>query len=172
MVGRLHVAAEIAAVDFNFLAGAADDTAFHFFGHRLAQLVQQNEGGLVGRAKIAGHGESALALHLIGEDGDSGEIDAQRQLVRRKERPAGHAEILRAGAATEARRAARAPAVIGVDAAAMRAYRLAVGLRPAHAAEHRLGVRVRHAEDAGERKRLGARERRKCCAHVVTYRFR
>lgn len=50
-VGRLDVAAELAAVDFNFLAGAADNAALHFFRHRFAQLVQQDEGGLGGRSK-------------------------------------------------------------------------------------------------------------------------
>src|SRR3569832_2250412 len=50
MVGRLNVPAEMAAVDFRDLASAADRTALHFFGHRLTQLVAENESALVGKA--------------------------------------------------------------------------------------------------------------------------
>ena len=36
-----------------FLAGAADNAAFHFLRHRYAELVADNESDLVGEAKIA-----------------------------------------------------------------------------------------------------------------------
>jgi hypothetical protein len=49
----------------------------------------------------------------------------------------------------------RAAALIGVQAAAGRAYRRALGFRPAHLAKHRLGFRIGHAEDVGEAERLG-----------------
>lgn len=167
-VRGLDVAAEIAAVDFDMLAFAADHATLHFFGHGLAQLVEQHEGGLVGRAQFAGHSESALALHLIGEQANRSEIDAQRQLVRSEESSARHAEILRAGPATEARRTARPAAVVGVDAATVRATRLAVRLRPANAAKRSLGLSVRHAEDASEGERLGGAGKEKMLSHVTT----
>jgi hypothetical protein len=44
---------------------------------------------------------------------------------------------------------------IGVQSAAMRTDRRAVCLRPAHLAKHRLGFRIRHAEDLSEAQGLG-----------------
>ena len=67
-----------------------------------------------------------------------------------KERSARNREISLAGLATEAQRAIRATALIGVQAAAMWADRRAVSLWPAHLAKHCLGFRVRHAEDLSE----------------------
>jgi hypothetical protein len=74
--------------------------------------------------------------------------------MERKERPAYNREILPAGGAPVPEQAIPA-ALIGVQAAAMWADRRAVCLRPANLAEHSLGFRVRHAENAGEAQRLG-----------------
>ena len=83
------------------------------------------------------------------------EIAAQRELVEGKERPACNREIPSASAATEPEQAIRAPALIGVQAAAMRANGGAIGLRPADLTKHRLSFRIRHAEDLSEAQRLG-----------------
>ena len=102
-VGGLHVAAEIGAIDCGLLALAADLAAAHLGGHRLAHLVAENERRLVGQAKVAAHGEHALALHFVAEDRDGREVHAQRELVRGEQRPDVIAEILLAGLAPEAR---------------------------------------------------------------------
>ena len=91
MVGGLHVAAEISAIDLGDLAFAADHAALQFLGHRLAQLVQQHERALVGHVQIAGERQRRLALDLVAEDRDGREIAAQRQLVAGEQRPAGDA---------------------------------------------------------------------------------
>jgi aldehyde dehydrogenase (NAD+) len=54
-VGGLHVAAKIAAINLSLFAFSADDAAFHFLCHGFTQLVQEDEGGLVGQAQVAGH---------------------------------------------------------------------------------------------------------------------
>ena len=56
-----------------------------------------------------------------------------------EQRAACDAEILPARLAAKARRAVRAAAIVGIQAAAMRANRGAVGLRPADFAEGRFG---------------------------------
>lgn len=166
-VGRLHVAAEVAAVDLDFLALATNNAALHFFGHRLAELMQEHESSLVGRAKFAGHSESVLALHFVAVEGDRREIYPQRELVRREERPARHREVLAALTATEARRAGRTAAVVGFHAPTMRANRLAVGLRPADLAEHGFRVRIRHAEDRTEGEGLSSAGEKEVLSHVT-----
>jgi hypothetical protein len=65
--------------------------------------------------------------------------------MRGKERPAGNREIFLAGTAAEARRAVRAPAIIGVEASAFRADCLAACLRPADLGERRFGLWLRRA---------------------------
>ena len=142
-IGGLHVAAEIAAIDFRDLAFAAEHAALHFGGHRFAHLVQQHESGLVGDAQIAAHGERRLAFHLVAEDRDGREIGAQRQLVAGEQRPGGDAEILgKPGIGTGARRSAAA--LVGINAAALRANRLAIGVGPADLAEGPFRFSVRH----------------------------
>jgi hypothetical protein len=80
--------------------------------------VPENEGALIAHADVAREGERGLALDLVAEDGDGGEIGAERELVRGEKRSAGNREVRLARAATEARRAVRTPAIVGVQAAA------------------------------------------------------
>jgi hypothetical protein len=166
MVGRLHVSAKIAAIDFRDNAIASKLATFHFFGHGLAQFVKQHEGGLIGQAEVARDCQCALALHFIAEDRDGREIATQRELVERKERSTCDREIPTAGAATEPEQAIRAAALIGVQAAAMRANRRAIGFRPADLAKHRLGFRIRHAEDLSEAQRLGRAGKEEMLGHI------
>jgi hypothetical protein len=53
MIGRLHVTAKIAAIDFRNYAFASKLAALHFFGHGLAKLMEQHESGLVGQTEVA-----------------------------------------------------------------------------------------------------------------------
>ncbi len=64
----------------------------------------------MGDAEVARRGERRLSLDLVAEDGDGGEITAQRKLVEGEQRRADDAEIALARVATEAERAIRAPA--------------------------------------------------------------
>jgi hypothetical protein len=75
--------------------------------------------------------------------------------VRSEQRPGRDAEILFARSAAEARCALRAAAIVGVNAAAVGANRLAIRVRPADVAEHRLCLRVAHADDLNQRQALG-----------------
>jgi len=134
----------------------------------LAQLMEQHECGLIGQAKVARDCQGALALDLVAEDRDGREIAAQRKLVECKERPACNREIFSASPATEAEQTIRAAALIGVQATAMRANRRAIGLRPADLAKHRLGFRIRHAEDLSEAQRLGRAGKEKMLRHGVS----
>lgn len=56
-VGRLDVATEIAAIDLDCLALAAELPSIQFQCHRLAQLVRQNERRLVLAVRITGKGQ-------------------------------------------------------------------------------------------------------------------
>lgn len=149
-VRRLHIAAEIAAIDFRNLAFSADHPVLVLGCHRLAELVQEHEGALVGQAQIAGDRQCALALHFVAEDRDGREIDAQGKLVRRKQRARGQREILGASPAAEAQATVRPAALIGVNTAAMRANRRAIGLSPAHFAESLFRHTIGHAEDLSQ----------------------
>src|ERR1043166_4756867 len=68
---------DVAAVDLSNLALAADGSTLQLNPHRLAKLVGEHERGLVGHPEIAREGEHALALDLVREDRDGGEIAAQ-----------------------------------------------------------------------------------------------
>ncbi len=50
----------------------------------------------------------------------------------------------------------------------MRANRVAIGLRPAHLAKHRLGFRIRHAEDLSEAQGLGRTGKDEMLRHLDT----
>ena len=80
-VRRADVTAEVCAVDGSLWLIVTDDAALHFLGHRFAQLVQQHERGLVGRAEVARQRQRVLALHFVCTHHDSRQVDAQRLLV-------------------------------------------------------------------------------------------
>lgn len=165
VVGGLGVAAEVPAIDLDGLAFTADRAALQLDGHGLAQLVQQHEGALVGDAEIARESERGLALHLVHEHGNGGQVGPQRQLVRGEQRARRDREILAAGAAAEAGRAVGPTAVIGVHAATVAAHRLTGRLGPAEAPESGLGILVRHAHDLSEAHGLGAGGEEKVLSH-------
>jgi len=164
-IGRLDVAAEVAAVDLGDFALAADRHAAHVRRHRLTQLVCQDERALVLDAEIAREREHALALYLIAEDGDGGEVGAQLHLVEGEQRPGGDAEIRLAILAAPAGRAIGAAAVIDRQGTAMRADRLAFRLRPPDLPEHRLGLGIGHPYDLGEIEGTGCRRQKKMPRH-------
>ena len=156
-VGRLDVAAEIAAIDFGFLAGTADDAALQLDCHSLPHLVAEHERSLVRHTKIAAHGEHALALDLIAEDRNLREVAFQGQLVAVKQGARRDREIGLAGAAAKTRGSIRPASVIGIQAAAARAHRLAFGGEPTDLAERGFRLFVRHAEHLSEAQGLGCR---------------
>jgi hypothetical protein len=139
-VRGLHVSAEVGAINFGFGTIVADLATLHFLRHCLAQLVRQHERRLVGQAKIAAHGQHALALHFVAEDGDRREVQAQRQLVAGEQRARRDREILAAILAAPARRTGRAAALVDRQRSAVRTDRIAV--LPADALEGGLSIRV------------------------------
>lgn len=167
VVGRLDVAAKVTAVDFDDFTLAADHTALHFLAHGLAELVKQHESRLVGDTHVAREREGGFALHFIAKHRDRGEVDPQRQLMRGEDRSARHTKVLAAIGATEARRAVRAPAIISLERAAVRANRRAICLGPAQIAKHRLGFGIAHAEDPRQRERFGSRGEKEVLGHVT-----
>ena len=62
LIGRLHVATKIPAVDSTVLPTPAQVNAFDFGSHRLTELVGQNEGRLVLHVQVAREGQRALCL--------------------------------------------------------------------------------------------------------------
>jgi hypothetical protein len=77
-------------------------------------------------AEVAGEGQHRLALDFIREDRDRHQVSPQRQLMKRKQRAGGYAEILAAGFAAPARRSVRPATVIDDQTAAVRAIGVAV----------------------------------------------
>src|ERR1700728_1247023 len=60
LISRFDVPAEIAPIHLSLFAFAADNAALHFLSHRFAELVQEDECGLVGQAQIAAESQGAL----------------------------------------------------------------------------------------------------------------
>ncbi len=155
VVGRLHVTAHVAAVDFH------DARGFHRLDFRregFADFVGENESRLVLHVQFAGELQGAMALHAVYEDRDGQEIVANRELAAGEDRPARHAILMVAALAFEQR--AR---LIGVGGAAtaLRANRLAFGRGPTDLFEGVAGVVVGHAGDLREGKgasRCGEKE--------------
>lgn len=109
--------------------------------------MRQNEAGLIGDAKIAGHRQHGLALDLVGEDRNRHQVRPQRHLAAVEQSARANRKAMQASFAAPARRTVRPAAIIDDGAAAFRAERVAVIARPSDLAEHRLGFRVRHARD-------------------------
>jgi hypothetical protein len=86
--------------------------------------------------------------------------------VERKERSACNREIFPASLATKPERAIWTAALIGVQAAAMRANRRTIGLMPPDLAKHFLGLLIRHAEDLSEAQRLGRAGKEEMLSHL------
>src|SRR5205823_12839317 len=76
-----------------------------------------NERGLVGKPQFAGQRQHGLALHLIAEGRNGGEVQAKRKLVRGEQRPARYAEIGVALFAAVAECAIAAPGFVSLQTA-------------------------------------------------------
>ena len=85
--------------------------------------------------------------------------------------PAVMREILHASPAAEPGRAFQAAAVVGINAAAVRANRLAVGIGPTDAAEGHFGVGVFHREDLSQREGLGGLGKEEVLGHLDNLSF-
>jgi hypothetical protein len=146
-IGRADMATEIRAVNASFIMVITDNAPLHFFCHRFPHLVTENESRLIGQAQIAAHGDHALALHLIAENGNGSEVHAEWQLMIVEQRPASDRVVAFTGFAAEAERTGRAAAFIGIKATALGANRRTLSLRPTDLPEHGLGFRIRKPED-------------------------
>lgn len=89
--------------------------------------------------------------------------------MRGEQRPRRDREILLAGSATEARGTLQAPAIVGVQATAVRADGFAIGIGPADASEGHLGFLVLHPIHAGQRESLGSFGEEEVLSHRITY---
>lgn len=115
--------AEVCAVNFDRAGQLA--SGLYFGGHRFAEFVAKDKGGHVGNVQVAPELQSRDAFDRVHEDRNGGEVIADCQLARVKQRPAGHGELFAARLAFEdAARGVR----INLRAAAMRAKRLAIVL--------------------------------------------
>ena len=117
------VAADVTAVDLDMPPGAAEVPALEFPGHRLAELVGQDEGGLVLDVEVARQRQRRLALDLVADDHDRRQIVADLQLVEGEQGARRRAEVAPAGRAAEPRRPVGPRAGPARRTAAMRAHR-------------------------------------------------
>jgi hypothetical protein len=154
LVGGLHIAATVAAIDCRAFAVAADFERADFRPHRLAHLVRQDKGGLVLRPEIAAEGQHRLALDRVGEDRNRHEVGAQWHLAAGEQRPAGQREVLVARLALPAQ-ATLAAAAVNRGAAAFRVIWLAAIVGPAQPDKDPLGFLVRHPGNRRQRERPG-----------------
>ena len=152
--------ANITAVHFGNRAGTAEVGVPHFSGHRLAQLVGQDEGRLVLDTEVAGQRQSCFAFDLVGENHDGGKIETERQLVEGEQRSRCDGEIFPARLAAEPAGSVRTAAFPAGNTAAMRADRLALGRGPADRPEQVFRRRVGESEHMSQRQgaRLGGKE--------------
>lgn len=156
-----NVTAEIGTVDFD---NAVESPAFLFAGHRLAQLVRKDKGGLVLHVQIAAQLERGDTLGTVHEDHDSGQKVGEGQLPAGKDRAAGDAELVMTGNALEL---ATGGNVVGLNAAATRANGLAFRLRPAEIAEGRMGFVFRHTENGLQAQSASGCGEEKVLCHVI-----
>jgi hypothetical protein len=129
--------------------------------------VQEDEGALVRNAKVAGERQRGLALYLVAEDRDGGEIAAERQFVAGEQRAAGDAEIRLAAPAAKAGSALEAAAIVSVKAAAVRANRRAIGFGPADLPKPGFRFLILHRENGRQRERLGRPGKEEMLCHLV-----
>lgn len=104
--------------------------------------MEKHECSLVGQAQVARRGQRRLAFDLIAEDRDSREVDTQGQLVRAKQRARRDREVASARLAAIPHGFIETTGRVGIEAAAMRAHRRAVRLRPTQRTEQRLGLHI------------------------------
>ncbi len=125
LIGGLHVAAEIGAIDLDLTRQGALVTVGR---DGLADLVREDEGRLVLAIQIAGELQGAMALGAVDEDRDGEQDVADRHLARREDGAARHAELMGARLALP-----QLAGLVGVGrgASAAGANRLALRLRPA-----------------------------------------
>ena len=128
------------------------NVTFDLRGEGLADFVGEDEGGLVLDVQIAAEPQGAMTLGGVGEDGDSGQNVADRELAAGEDGPARHAELVAAGGALEA---AVVRQVVDGDAAAAGAHRRAFGVGPADRLELRPSRFVRQAHDLRQGERAG-----------------
>lgn len=130
---RAHGAAEVGTVDLDLALKAVPGRLSR---KGLAQLVSEDEGGLVGHVQIAAELQGGQALHGVHEDGDGGAQVREGELPAGEDRARRDAELLAAAGALEATAGAD---VVVVQATAGGAHGLAIRQRPAKALEGLVG---------------------------------
>jgi hypothetical protein len=78
---RSYMTTEVGTIDLRSPPFTTDGKRKNAGRHGLAQLMRQNERGLVLDIKVTGEGEHALALYLVAENRDGHEVVLKRQLV-------------------------------------------------------------------------------------------
>ena len=150
LVLRADMTVHISAVHVDFTGKRLDHA---LLDQGFADLVRKHESSLVLDAQIAGELQSRNPLRGIGEDGDRGEINLQRQLMEGEDRSRCHRKGMVAGFA--------APLLAGrqeimlIDRAACRTGGF-LALAPTHFPENREGFLVRHLEHLPGREGPGA----------------
>ncbi len=160
VVGRLHVTAEISAIDLDFAAGLH---RLDFGREGFANFVGENEGRLVLHVQFAGKLKGAVAFHAVHEDRDGEQIIANGELAAREDRPARHAVLMVAALALEQRAGFIG---IGGATAATRADRLAFGRGPTDLTEGVAGFVVGHARNLRQRERASGGRKEEVLRHV------
>lgn len=163
LVSGPDVTAKIGAVQLDFAGqGATGILKRHCF----AQLVREDEGGLVLNIKVAAHLKRADTLCAVHENDDGSKQVGVGQLARSEDRAAGDAELVVAG---DALKLAAGADVISFRAAATRTNRLAIGIGPAQIAEHTVSGILAHLEHfrEGEGAGFGGEEKVLCHCHHI-----
>lgn len=84
VISRLHVTAEIGAIDFDFAAGFQ---RLDFRRHRLPDFVGHDVGRLVLAIEVARELQSAMSLRAVDEDRDRQKVSRDRKLAAGEDRP-------------------------------------------------------------------------------------
>ena len=146
-IRRFDVAAEIGSIYLCHGSVAADLEHLNLRGDCLPEFVGEDVGCLVLHVQGPGEGQRGLALNLVGEHDDRGEVCSQGQLVSGKDRSGCYRQTVAASLAPLARRTIRAATIIDGDAAATGAVGFAVVVGKSNFLEHFLDFGIRHLPD-------------------------
>lgn len=147
------------------LARSLDITPSQLFGWRRAAALRaekmERQAPAEPRAAKTRRVEIELGGAVVRVNADISEADFQRQLMPREQHAGGHRKVAAAGLTSPAPMRA-APAIVADRAAAVRAYGLAIGRRPAQPHENIRRAWVGHAHDLPILRDRAAGDRRKC----------
>jgi len=160
------MATEVGAVEFDLTSRTADAQRFRAGRHGLTHLMRPHESGFVLDVELTREREHAVARDFVTERDNCKQVGPQWQLVMGEQRAGGDREIAAARLAAPARPVRRPWAGIADHAAAARADRLTIGLRPAQAQEHVHHAAIRHAHDLRRAERACRRGKQEMLRHA------